>query len=519
MSSTSISNAELYKLIMNDMNTSWKNILFKDTDVKNSFIICLNELKNRINKGLPIDKVCPKVNQIFNVFKYFDFDELKVIIIGQDPYYTPNTANGLCFSSGELKKLNKLKNNKINDNNNQINKLKQINKISNNSNQINIEDILNNNKSLILDNKLIIDDKNKKVKKVKKVKLPASLRWIYSALIKSNFIENMPNHSNLETWAKQGVLLLNRFLTTEEGKAKQHTFWSKFTDEVIKCISKNSADKIFLLWGKDAQKLGKFINNKHHILEYGHPSPLARRYVKFENCPNFIETNEILRKLNKKEINWGSVNKLNELNNLNNLKNINNVENINNDELSNIIHIFTDGSAVNNGKSYCNAAYAFVIVYDNKIIYDESDNLKNCKEIKIATSPKSELIGVIRSLEYLNELKNLNNDKLSNLNNDELSNLQNFKINIYCDNLYTVKTINTWGESWIKKGIINHKKNPLLVIRLLELKKIINNKFNELNVIHINSHTKEPINKDSYEWFKWYYNDIVDLKAKDGLKK
>ena len=111
---------------------------------------------------------------------------------------------------------------------------------------------------------------------------------------------------DLTPWAKQGVLLLNTILTVEEAKPKSHhnLAWEVFTDNVIKYISDNCEDTIFILWGSPAISKTKLIDTKkHHILTAPHPSPLSS-YRGFFACKHFSKTNEILKKLNKKEIVW-----------------------------------------------------------------------------------------------------------------------------------------------------------------------------------------------------------------------
>ena len=116
-----------------------------------------------------------------------------------------------------------------------------------------------------------------------------------------------PKHGDLTRWAKQGVLLLNATLTVRKSEANSHQKigWQKFTDAVIKIISEERDDIIFLLWGGFAKKKGAKINSsKHHILTSGHPSPLsANRGFWFGN-KHFSKTNEILRKKGLTEIDW-----------------------------------------------------------------------------------------------------------------------------------------------------------------------------------------------------------------------
>ncbi len=140
----------------------------------------------------------------------------------------------------------------------------------------------------------------------KGVKIPPSLLNIFKELENEydDFIR--PKHGNLQTWARQGVLLLNTVLTVEQGHAHSHKnlAWEAFTDEVIKTIDHERDGIIFLLWGAHAQKKGKIIDRqKHFVLKAPHPSPLSA-HRGFFGCNHFAETNELLRKQERSMINW-----------------------------------------------------------------------------------------------------------------------------------------------------------------------------------------------------------------------
>ncbi len=85
-------------------------------------------------------------------------------------------------------------------------------------------------------------------------------------------------HGCLESWAKQGVLLLNSVLTVEYNLANSHQGkgWERFTDKIIETVAQQNPNVVFLLWGSYAQKKGAFIDTKKHlILKAPHPSPLS----------------------------------------------------------------------------------------------------------------------------------------------------------------------------------------------------------------------------------------------------
>lgn len=113
-------------------------------------------------------------------------------------------------------------------------------------------------------------------------------------------------NGDLTPWAKDGVLLLNTILTVEESKPKSHhnLGWETFTGNIIKYISKNYENIVFILWGATVIKKVKLIDEtKHHILTSPHPSPLSSNRG-FFGCKHFSKTNEILKSVGKKQINW-----------------------------------------------------------------------------------------------------------------------------------------------------------------------------------------------------------------------
>ena len=197
-------------------------------------------LKNEIDKKYEETIVFPEKENIFKAFTLTKLDNLKVVILGQDPYHGVGQAQGLAFSTP-----------------------------SNIKNPPSMQNIL---------------------------------KEIESDLGRKSVCEN----GDLTTWAEQGVLLLNTVLTVQESKAGSHQKlgWEIFTDNIIKYISQNCNDIVFLLWGSPAIKKSNLIDkNRHHILSSAHPSPLSA-YRGFFGCKHFSKTNDILKTLNKKEIIW-----------------------------------------------------------------------------------------------------------------------------------------------------------------------------------------------------------------------
>lgn len=198
------------------------------------------KLKEEIDKRYETTTVFPEKQNIFKAFFLTKLDNLKVVILGQDPYHGFGQAQGLAFSTP-----------------------------ANIKNPPSMQNIL---------------------------------KEIQSDLGKKSICED----GDLTPWAKQGVLLLNTILTVEEAKPKSHhnLGWEVFTDNIIKYISDNCEDTIFILWGSPAISKTKLIDRKkHHILTAPHPSPLSS-YRGFFSCKHFSQTNNILKSLNKEAIIW-----------------------------------------------------------------------------------------------------------------------------------------------------------------------------------------------------------------------
>lgn len=114
--------------------------------------------------------------------------------------------------------------------------------------------------------------------------------------------------TNLQHWAEQGILLLNTALTVNHKEPGSHIkLWKPFTSYVIQYLNQNNPGLIWMLWGNDAKAFKEKLNNNHHILEAGHPSPLnCNPLTKFKGCKHFSKANEIIEKQNGKEfkITW-----------------------------------------------------------------------------------------------------------------------------------------------------------------------------------------------------------------------
>lgn len=137
------------------------------------------------------------------------------------------------------------------------------------------------------------------------ITIPPSLANIFKE-IKDDLAIPIPTSGNLERWAKQGVLLLNAILTVHanEGGSHQGKGWERFTDMVIKILSENKKNIVFILWGAYAQSKGKIIDKHNHlVLKSVHPSPLAA-HKGFWGNNHFSKTNKYLIEKEMKIIEW-----------------------------------------------------------------------------------------------------------------------------------------------------------------------------------------------------------------------
>jgi uracil-DNA glycosylase len=140
----------------------------------------------------------------------------------------------------------------------------------------------------------------------KGIQVPPSLQNIFKEQQRDLGLA-IPNHGCLQSWADQGVLLLNATLTVEQARAGSHQGkgWEIFTDKAIELVSKVNQSVVFMLWGSYAQKKIDLIDTKKHlILKAPHPSPLSA-HRGFMGCGHFSKANDYLNKINKAPINWG----------------------------------------------------------------------------------------------------------------------------------------------------------------------------------------------------------------------
>lgn len=135
------------------------------------------------------------------------------------------------------------------------------------------------------------------------IKVPPSLRNIYKEL-ESDLQIPAPKHGCLESWAQQGVLLLNTVLTVRAHEPNSHRKrgWEEFTTRVIECVNELPS-VAFVLWGKPAQKKAGLIHDRHLLIQSPHPSPLSARRGFFGSRP-FSQINDFLMAKAQPAIDW-----------------------------------------------------------------------------------------------------------------------------------------------------------------------------------------------------------------------
>ncbi len=197
------------------------------------------QLELFLNREYREQEIFPPRENLFHAFRLTPPDQVKVVILGQDPYHDNGQAHGLAFSV------------------------------------------------------------------LPGVKLPPSLRNIFKELETDVGIP-VPESGSLESWAEQGVLLLNTVLTVRAHAANSHKKrgWEAFTDSVIRTVNGFDRPVIFVLWGDPAQRKAGFIDRtRHKIIASAHPSPLSA-YRGFFGSRPFSAINAFLREQGVKEICW-----------------------------------------------------------------------------------------------------------------------------------------------------------------------------------------------------------------------
>jgi len=219
---------------MFQLDDEWRSLLDKEL-LSNKHI----ELISFIQSEYKSKTIYPEEKDLFRAFNLIKPSQVKVVIIGQDPYHGTKQANGLAFSVSKF------------------------------------------------------------------TKIPPSLRNIYKELV-SDIGCKTPSNGDLTSWALQGVLLINSVLTVIDSKPNSHKNigWEPFTDNVIRKLSLEYENIVFILWGASSQKKSILIDEgKHLAIKSAHPSPLSS-YRGFFGSKPFSKANEYLKKYEIEEISW-----------------------------------------------------------------------------------------------------------------------------------------------------------------------------------------------------------------------
>jgi uracil-DNA glycosylase len=226
-------------------------------DWKNLLAAELNEghalasLSEKVDQAYAGSRCFPAQENLFRALALCPVNKVKVVILGQDPYHTPGQANGLAFSC-------------------------------------------------------------------ETTPLQPSLRNIFTEIQRDQgapVASDSILKGDLTPWASQGVLLLNSVLSVKSGQAQSHRNlgWPTLTSAIIRCLSKNKENLVFLLWGKPAREAAQANIEKpakHLKLVSSHPSPLSydtgtNAAPAFKECHHFQKCNEYLASKKLAPIQWG----------------------------------------------------------------------------------------------------------------------------------------------------------------------------------------------------------------------
>lgn len=220
----------------------WRKVL--DNEINSDYF---KEMQMFIEQDRKVHTVFPSDEKVFRAFEATEYDNVKVVILGQDPYHEVGQAEGLSFSVPNGIKLPP----------SLVNIIKEI------DNEFGL--------TVVEDGKVV-----------------------------------KGTNGSLVSWAEQGVLLLNTVLTVREGEAYSHKKigWERFTDAVIRAVNDKAEPVVFFLWGNPAiSKEVLITNEKHLVLKCAHPSPLSARRG-FFGCNHFKQANDFLKIHGYAPISW-----------------------------------------------------------------------------------------------------------------------------------------------------------------------------------------------------------------------
>lgn len=241
---------KLLKLSELKIPKKWKEHVFNELFADPSF----EDLNESIIEESKTNLMFPYPELLFSAFNWTDYDNVKVVILGQDPYHG--------MESNQKKDL--------------------------------IPQAMGLSFSVPYN-----------------TQIPSSLKNIYENLKKYNHIKDIPKSGNLQSWAYQGCLMMNTSLTVNLHQPNCHSkIWFDFTNKIIQKLSDEKENLVFVLWGSPAlQKIKLIDKSKHKILISSHPSGLScrtklREHPAFNDFDHFGEINKYLKQTGSEQIMW-----------------------------------------------------------------------------------------------------------------------------------------------------------------------------------------------------------------------
>ncbi|MFW5702376.1 MAG: uracil-DNA glycosylase [Candidatus Dojkabacteria bacterium] len=263
---------------------SWKKVLAEEFE-KDYFEQLMEFVRGEYNQG----QVFPPPKQIFAAFDACEFDEVKVVILGQDPYHGVGQANGLAFSvSPGVKVPPSLRN-----------IFKEIRADFGKPSVVEEQGMAAAADSEKTAGKVI-------EKPAGKVRGEGGLGKVGASAAGNRSGGNIKPFGDLSAWAEQGVLLLNATLTVRASSpgSHQNKGWEEFTDAVVKALNEQREGLVFILWGAYARKKGAIVDrSKHMTLESPHPSPFSADRGFFGSKP-FSKANKYLEEQGRGPVVW-----------------------------------------------------------------------------------------------------------------------------------------------------------------------------------------------------------------------
>jgi uracil-DNA glycosylase len=315
---------------------------------------------------------------------------------------------------------------------------------------------------------------------------PESLRRIDGALARAGLRKpESPPLGDLRPWASQGVLLLNRALTTAPGERRAHAaVWKPFTDALVARLCRATAGLHFMLWGGDARSLARAPGHVYH--EWSHPSPLADNklpeHLKFRMFDGFAAANSALRARGLRPICW--------------------------DTTAPVV-AYTDGSCLENGSHSARAGYGVIFVGGAlggvtlrgpvprfELELGPTTQVRATSVPAVPTNNRAELLAIATALARLIDAAAIG------------------PVEVVSDNDVSVRTLNEWLPARVRKGTAHELKNWDLVRVVAALLDRLRAQAASVVVRHVHAHTAQPpASASARERLDWLGNKRADELA------